>query len=371
MKILLLSTGGKIGGEETFTLNLARELMTGGHNVEVAYGGEIQRQNLEKNGISVCPVDITSRSAFGIIKAAKKLAHYAADRHFDVVHAQAIGPALMGLMAKRLYKCRVPWIWHNHGITDFAYKHIVKHLNGLDLIIANSDYVKETLKGHGVKAEKIKRIHNGINYNDFKASEEEKITNRKSLCKEIGLRETDFLSIYVGRLSPEKGVEVFLEGFEKFFANNKNAQCILVGDGVQKNELLTQIDGYKSKNNIHLLGFRSDIRQLVSGCDALVLPSHIETFSLTTLQAFASGTVCVATDVGGTPEQILDKFSGILFPDNDVDALAGALQSLKDDREYSLYLADNARRLSENYLNAARMTADIVKVYNDLKKSKI
>lgn len=371
MKILLLSTGGKIGGEETFTLNLAKELLNCGHEVEVAYGGDIQRQNLEKNGIKVCPVDITSRSVAGIIKAAKRIARYANDNRFDIIHAQAIGPALMGVMAKRLYKCRIPWIWHNHGITDFAYKYIVRHLNKLDLIIANSDYVKETLKGHGVKANKIKRIHNGISYNDFKASSEEKIANRKSLCKEINIPENDFLSIYVGRLSPEKGVEVFLEGFENFYTDNRDAQCILVGDGAQKQGLQAQINNYKSKNNIHFLGFRSDIRQLVSGCDALVLPSHIETFSLTTLQAFASGTVCIATDVGGTPEQILDKFSGILFPDKDAKALAEALQNLKNDKDYGLYLAENARRLSENYLNVERMTRDIIKVYNDLKEEKI
>ena len=51
MRILLLSTGGKIGGEETFTRNLALGLIERGHYVEMAVGGPVQREDAEKQGL--------------------------------------------------------------------------------------------------------------------------------------------------------------------------------------------------------------------------------------------------------------------------------------------------------------------------------
>lgn len=51
MRILLLSTGGKIGGEETFTRNLALGLIERGHYVEMAVGGPVQREDAEKAGL--------------------------------------------------------------------------------------------------------------------------------------------------------------------------------------------------------------------------------------------------------------------------------------------------------------------------------
>ena len=62
MRILLLSTGGKIGGEETFTRNLALGLIERGHYVEMAVGGPVQREDAEKAGIRITEIDITGRS---------------------------------------------------------------------------------------------------------------------------------------------------------------------------------------------------------------------------------------------------------------------------------------------------------------------
>lgn len=370
MKILLLSTGGKIGGEETFTRNLAINLQKHAHYVEVACGGNVQRVDLESYNIKICPVNIESRTPYGLYKAARELTKYILDNKFEIVHAQAVGPAIMGVMAKKFHKCKTPWIWHNHGITEFAYNHIVKHLNSLDCIVANSDYVKESLKGHGVKSDKIVRIHNGIDFDGFYLDKEQKIELQKKVKDLIKCAVNDRLFIYVGRLSPEKGVDVFLEGFEKVYGVHRNVQCVIVGDGIERDKLIKQKSEYRSYANIHFLGFRSDIRDLIGGCDALILPSHIETFSLTTLQSFASGTPVIGSDVGGTPEQILDKFSGRLFQNRNTEELKDCMIEIIDYPDKANYYAKNAQELSRNYLNSNRMTEEILSVYEKLIGSK-
>lgn len=368
MRILLLSTGGSIGGEETFTRNLALTLMGKGHYVEMAVGGKIQKDDVIKNGIIVADIDVTSRNPIGIIKAAKNLTEYVNKHHIDIVHAQAIGPALMGIVAKKLFKCHTPWIWHNHGITEFSYKFVVRRLNSLDKIIANSDYVSEQLKGHGVTPSVIQRIHNGINTKEFSVSDDKVLSIKESIRTEFGIPKDSFVVIYVGRLSPEKGVEVLLNGFEKLHSKNNNIRCLIVGNGPQKNELISMIQNFTSKENVIFAGFRKDIRDLVATSNILVLPSHIETFSLTTLQAFATGTVCVCSDVGGTPEQILDKFNGRLFQDNDFNQLASILEELSSQKQEIEYLKANAKELSDSYLNIDRMALEIENLYNKLIK---
>lgn len=370
MKILLLSTGGGIGGEETSTRNLALSLMERGHSVEVGVGGEVQKQDLNERGVSICPIDITSRKPVGLFKAARQLEAYITDNGFDVVHAQAVGPAIIGVLAKRFWKCDIPWIWHNCGITDFAYKHIARHLNSLDAIIAVSDYVRECLKAHRVNADIIRRVHNGIRVKDFETDVESARLSRIALYRAIGADEDDRTILYVGRLSPEKGVEVLLKAFELVYAGNQNVRCVLVGDGIQKADLVSQISKYNSKEKVHFLGFRKDIRELVSASDVLVLPSHSETFGLATVQAFATGTPCIASDVGGIPEQVLDKFNGLLFKDGDYEMLAEKIKAVISDKTMRDYLVTNARKLSKSYLNTDRMTDDIENIYAELIRRK-
>ena len=103
-----MSTGGKIGGEETFTRNLALGLIERGHYVEMAVGGPVQREDAEKAGIRITEIDITGRSPKRIVCAARQLAHYATKNRFDIIHAQAVGPAIMGIIAKKFFGCRIP-----------------------------------------------------------------------------------------------------------------------------------------------------------------------------------------------------------------------------------------------------------------------
>lgn len=247
-----MSTGGKIGGEETFTRNLALGLIERGHYVEMAVGGPVQREDAEKAGIRITEIDITGRSPKRIVCAARQLAHYATKNRFDIIHAQAVGPAIMGIIAKKFFGCRIPWIWHNHGITDFAYRFIVRHLNSLDRIIANSDYVREMLTGNGVKRDRIERIHNGIHIADYTVTEQERLDAREAVRKEFSLSADCRIITYVGRLSPEKGVEVLVDAFRTLCISTENVACLLVGDGVQREELQARINSYPCKEKIIL-----------------------------------------------------------------------------------------------------------------------
>lgn len=368
MKVLLLSTGARIGGEETFTRNLALALQKRGIDVRVCPGGPVQKEDLQKNGIDICEEDITGRSPLGLLKGAKTITKYVIDNGIDVVHSQAVGPAIMGVIAKKFYSSNVPWLWTNHGITDFAYNHIVKHLNSLDLVISNSDYVYVMLKNHGVHESRLKRIHNGINVSDFSVTKEEQKLYREMVEKEFGIKPDKKIVTYVGRLSPEKGVNVLLEAFQGLHNEKQDTVCLLIGDGVERKKYEEFVANTNCKDSYIFAGFRKDIKELLSASDILVLPSLIETFSLTTLQAFVAGATVVASDVGGTPEQVLPDFNGLLFKSLNVEDLKNKLVFVLENPDKAVSYKKHARELCENYLNEDRMTDEIVSAYTELIK---
>ena len=366
MRILLLSTGGKIGGEEVFTRNLALSLTQKGHYVEVCTGGDIQKDDLIAHGIPICEIDITGRTPRKIIMTARQLTDYVVEYRFDIVHAQAVGPALMGVFAKKLFKCKIPWIWHNHGISKFAYRFIVPILDNLNMCISNSDYVYVMLRNHGISLEKCKRIHNGIDYNYFETSHEEQATYRQEVVKEYNIPKTDQIITYIGRLSPEKGVKYLLTAFKKEYESSKNISLLIVGDGVEKSSLVNSIRNTEIEKKVHFTGFRTDVKKLLSASDLLVLPSKIETFGLSITQAFAVGVSVVASDIGGVPEQVLDNFNGLLFTSEYVDDLKDKIHIVLHSKELMDRYTKNAKALCKNYLNIDRMTNEIFNVYSQL-----
>ena len=359
MKILLLSTGGHIGGEETFTRTLAEALIERGNIVMVATGGPVQKHDLQGRGITVADIDITMRSVSGILRGAINLKKYIQEIKPDIVHCQAGGPAIMGSIIKMSGgSFGEKWIYHDHGINKTTYKWIPYFLNHLDLTITNSDFELIKLKANGVRDNKIIRIHNGIDPNAYSFSEETRIFLRNKHRTEFGISEDDFVLGYIGRLSPEKGCGLLLPAFRIASENNPNMKLLIVGDGILRKKLQDEVRGSYLDHKIIFAGFRSDIPGLLTSMDTLLLPSYMETFSLTTLQAMGSGLPVIASDTGGNPEQIVNNFNGYLFETGDYDSLAGRINEIinKKDRVTMGY---NGNLLVRTYLNISRMVDEI------------
>jgi glycosyltransferase involved in cell wall biosynthesis len=359
MKILLLSTGGHIGGEETFTRNLAKALIERGHNVFVAAGGPVQKQDLEKTGIPLADIDITSRSVSGILKGVVRLKKYIEKIKPDIVHCQAAGPAIMGGIIKKLgWSNGEKWIYHDHGINKFTYKWLPFFLNSLNLTITNSDFELIRLKANGVKDDRIVRIHNGVEPGDFTFPEETRTALNLKYRNEFGLSEEEFVLGYIGRLSPEKGCDLLLAAMKVVSDAKPETKLIIVGDGILRDKLQEDVRTSNLKQKVIFTGFRSDIPGVLTCMNVLVLPSYMETFSLTTLQAMCSGIPVIASDTGGNPEQVVNNFNGFLFETGNHESLAERILLMINKRDIT-GMGLNGNTLIKNYLNATRMIDEI------------
>ena len=359
MNILLISTGGHIGGEETFTRNLAMALITRNYKVWVATGGNVQMSDLMKWNIPIANIYIKGRSLTGLYKGAKRIRTFVRENKIDIVHCQAAGPAIMGGIVKKMHwTFGEKWIYHDHGLKKLTYKWLPVFLNSLDLTITNSDYELIKLKSNRVKDARIVRVHNGIDPNEYGFKDDMKRKHQTEIRKEFGVQTDTYLLGYIGRLSPEKGCDLLISAFTKVLENKSNVRLLIIGDGILRSSLEKKVKFFEISEKVIFTGFRSDIPKILSCLNCLILPSYTETFSLTTIQAMGAGIPVIASDTGGNPEQIISNFNGYLFETgNYLDLSKKILKMINSKKDE--YMGNNGKLLVEEYLNENRMVNEI------------
>lgn len=137
--------------------------------------------------------------------------------------------------------------------------------------------------------------------------------------------------LWVGRLVPEKGVDVLLEAWRQRTRHDLDLELVIVGDGPQRAALQRS-----APPGVHLIGAQSPdrVRALLLAARALVFPSRwFEGQPMAILEAFAAGLPVLASDLGGVTETIAPLGRRWLLPAGDVSAWAAGLDRLADTRE--------------------------------------
>ena len=120
-------------------------------------------------------------------------------------------------------------------------------------------------------------------------------------------------AIYVGRLVPEKGLDLLLDAWADAFGNCADARLRLVGAGPLDAALRARAAQLGIAAQVEFLGQRTDVAGLLGAADFGVLPSHIEGLSNTLLEFMASGLPVVASRVSGSEDFLVDGRNGWLF----------------------------------------------------------
>lgn len=206
--------------------------------------------------------------------------------------------------------------------------------------LANSEAVRDFYVKHiGVHPEKITVIPNGIDIDYF-----DSITPDPKLRESLGIKPDDFVIICVANLHINKGHRYLLEAFEDVCKENANFHLLIVGDGVERDNLKNRIQGYTSKNNISFLGRRTDVPELLKISDCFVLPTLFEGQSNAIMEAMASSLAVITTNIPENRTLIKTDSNGILVPTENSIALIEAIQQIKEGTEMSKRLSKEAKR---------------------------
>jgi len=148
-----------------------------------------------------------------------------------------------------------------------------------------------------------------------------------------GFGSEDILFVCVARFVPQKNHTLLLKAFAEGPASNPYAHLVLVGEGALREQLEQLAKHLGLAGQVHFLGLRSDIPEVLGAMDVFVLSSDYEGSPLSVIEAMASGLPIVSTAAGGVPDLFRIGREGFMVPPGDVQALSEAMAFLIGNRE--------------------------------------
>jgi glycosyltransferase involved in cell wall biosynthesis len=168
---------------------------------------------------------------------------------------------------------------------------------------------------------------------------------------EFGIPANAFVAGFAGRNRRRKGLHVIIDATRHLPAGAP-IHFLLMGRLESDRRLRQRIRKSPFKDRIHLTGFRDDVPAISAACDAFIMPStEREGLSRAVIEAMSRGTAPIVSDVGGLPELVVDRESGLVVPPRDPAALAGAIMALFENPAKRRRMGEAARQRIQNDFN--------------------
>jgi L-malate glycosyltransferase len=342
-RILYVVTSLDVGGTETQMVQMAQRLDPRRYDVTVATlgaGGPLT-EALQTAGIRI--LEVPKRRTMLSFRAACQLirmAWFIRREKIDVVHAHDLWGNLMAVPAAWLARAPVIISSQRNLATLSWYtpsrKKIIRRVHLLaTFVIANSEASRRLLiEEFRIPSERVRVLYNGV---DFERIAEVRCDRRELFP---GLASNARLILNVANMNSNvKGQSVLIEAAKCVCTDVPEARFILVGDGPLRMQFEEQVRSLGIMDHFLFLGSRRDVPKILSCGDLFVLSSFAEGLPNAVLEASAAGLPIVATAVGGIPEIIEDRVTGLLVPPKNPQALSVALLQLLKDSAFAAALA--------------------------------
>jgi len=191
---------------------------------------------------------------------------------------------------------------------------------------------------------KATMIRSGIDLELFSSCK----VDRKAKRRELGLEEGLPVVVMIACLKPQKAPLDFVEVARRVLSR-KEANFLLVGDGVLRPKVLEAVKRAGISARFHLLGWRWDVAEILACSDVLVLTSLWEGLPRVIPQAMASGVPVVATAVDGTPEAVVHGVSGFLTRPHEVEEMASRVLYLLENPQVAKRMGREAQGMVEEF----------------------
>lgn len=370
MKILYVTTISNT--VNIFLIPHIKMLINQGHQVDVAFNIEQEVQTeIYELGCKVHQLTLQrSPLSKDNLKAYKVLKDIIAIEEYDLVHTHTpVASAIVRLVCRNM--SRVKMIYTAHGfhfykgaplINWLVYYPIERWLARYTdvLITINKEDYSRAKKSF--KAGKVEYIP-GVGIDTKKISEIN--INKLKKIKDLGIPEDAYLLSSVGELNKNKNHETVIRALGTL--NNPEIHYLICGEGILEEYLKTLIKEFELEQQVHLLGFRKDILEILKISNVFIFPSYREGLSVSLMEAMVSGLPVVCSNIRGNTDLIKDGKGGYLIEPENTKELLNKILILKKDKikEESMGLYNISRVKDYELKNVLREND---KVYSSLKK---
>jgi len=357
MRILQILPELNVGGVETGTIDFAKYMQDRGiYNIVVSHGGSLVAE-LENFGIKHYSLPVHKKSLISIFKSIQPLKEIILKEKIDIVHARSRVPAWITYFATRYNDAE--WVTTCHGFYNTHF--FSRVMSWPKLIIVPSVIIgRHMIDAFKVTPDSIRCIPRGVDLSKF----------RSKADKSRG--ESRYTVACLGRLTPIKGHVYFLRAMAKVVRTFPYVKIWIIGDApsnkeAYKNELRSLVKRLGLTEHLEFLGNRSDVPQLLSQTDVMVLSSiRPESFGRAIIEAQAVNVPVVATRVGGFMEIIDHEKTGLLVLPKDTDEMAQAILRLLKDRSFGRQIARAAMERLQQEFTVTKMSERTLTVYKEL-----
>ena len=189
---------------------------------------------------------------------------------------------------------------------------------------------------------------------------------RKNIRTDLGIEKSDIVVVSTGRIVKDKGFDILFEVI-KNFKNTDNISFVIAGEGDYREEMTKALEKTEMKDKVFLLGYRTDIDDILDSSDIFIMCSKHETLCISLQEAGMHGLPLIATDVGGIPE-IVDESCGFLVENYNVQGFVSAINKLKDNTELRVMMGENAKKKMLSKFNSRDILSKLDMAYMELIK---
>ncbi|HMK30312.1 MAG TPA: glycosyltransferase family 4 protein [Terriglobales bacterium] len=232
-------------------------------------------------------------------------------------------------------------------------------------VIAVSEHVRRTLVDcYSTSPARIRVIRNGVSLQRFgKVSK----GGRQTLLAELGIAEGARIVVTAAYFIPEKGLSDLLVAAARVRAARQDVAFVIVGDGPLQQALLKQSQELGLEGTVHFAGLRSDVDRFMGAADVVVVPSvWQEPAGLVVVEAMASARPAVATRVGGIPEYLADRQTGLLVEPHSPSQMAEAILSLLESPSMAMAMGAAGRARAEALFSMSRWVEETLDLYDSV-----
>lgn len=365
MKILHVIASLRMAGAERLMVDLLPEIkQRGEHDVELlVFDGfrtpfyeEIEKLGIVVHGLSKGNAVSSNRAIYSIANLFRLMKYL---KSYDVIHTHLTICQLYAAIGSLFVKCnlvtsehdasnrRRHWKWYRF-IDQWMYERY-------RYVICVAKQTEINLRQYlGETKVPISTILNGVNLNRFvQAAPSQELERMAPQTKKV---------IQVARFTDQKDQQTLIRAFAHL---DSHYHLFLVGDGPNKPACEQLAKDLKVEERVTFLGLRTDIPQLLQASDIIVLSSHYEGLSISSIEGMSCGKPFIASDVDGLREMV--EAAGLLFKEGDDQELASQIRSLCDNQELYNLVGQQCQKRALNY-SIEKMADAYLNVYQQVVK---
>ncbi len=290
---------------------------------------------------------------------AKNIARICKEKNISILHPHDSKAHTQCILAHVFFNCKTPIILSrrvDYPISKSFFSKYKYNHPAIKAIICVSDAIKKIMQKDIINKNILCTVYDGIDINKFHFKKSNQIRN------EFNIKDDELLIANIAAISEQKDYFTFVNTAELLLNSGIKAKFIVFGDGPLKEKIIEFVKQKKLIDSILFAGFRNNIPEILPQIDYLLFSSQNEGLGSSILDAFCSKVPVVATEIGGIPELIKHKETGLLAPVKNPKLLAEQIKFYINNPGIKNEIIENAFLFSRNF-TYQKMAEETLKVY--------